>query len=265
MRELEREQGANDRDIPALAIIGAGRVGRAIHAAARAEGIDSRLAGRADAVEACSAAEVALLCVPDASIEEVCEAISAAVPPLRFVGHTSGATGPEPLRSAAENGAATFGLHPLQTITDENPELIGASCAISGTSPEALELARLLAQRLGLKSFALSEDRRAIYHAAASMASNFLVTLEETAAELMDHAGVADGRAMLAPLVQRSAANWADRGPEALTGPIARGDDATVERHQEAIEAEMPELLDLYRQLSERTRALASEGTEVSR
>jgi predicted short-subunit dehydrogenase-like oxidoreductase (DUF2520 family) len=265
MRELEREQNANDRDIPALAIIGAGRVGRAIHAAARAEGIDSRLAGRADAVEACEAAEVALLCVPDASIEEVCEAIAVAVPPLRFVGHTSGAIGAEPLRAAAKKGAATFGLHPLQTITDEDPELIGASCAVSGATPEARDVARLLGQRLGLRSFELSEDRRAVYHAAASMASNFLVTLEETAVELMDHAGVENGRAMLAPLVQRSAANWADRGPDALTGPIARGDEATVERHLEAIETEMPELLELYQQLLARTRALASDGSEVRR
>jgi predicted short-subunit dehydrogenase-like oxidoreductase (DUF2520 family) len=263
MRELERET-ENERDIPALAIIGAGQVGRAIHHAARAEGIDSRLGGRADALQACEGAEAALLCVPDAAIEEACEAIAEAVPPLRFVGHTSGAAGPEPLRPASARGAAAFGLHPLQTITGDNPELIGASCAVSGSTPAALTLARALAQRLGMRPFELPEDRRAAYHAAASIASNFLVTLEESASQLMERAGVEDGRELLAPLVLRSAANWAARGPGVLTGPIARGDEATVKRHLEAIEAAMPELLELYRALAERTRVLAAAGDGVA-
>lgn len=68
---------------------------------------------------------------------------------------------------------------------------------------------------------------------------------------------------MLAPLVLRSASNWAQRGPEALTGPIARGDEATVQRHLEAIETTMPELLELYRVLAERTRSLAEADSEV--
>jgi predicted short-subunit dehydrogenase-like oxidoreductase (DUF2520 family) len=265
MRELEREPNGNERDIPVLAIIGAGRVGRAIHRAARAEGVDSRLAGRGDASEACKGAEAALLCVPDTAIEEVCEVIAEAATPLRFVGHTSGATGLEALGTATARGAAAFGLHPLQTITDDNPELIGASCAVSASTSEALALARALAQRLGMRSFDVSAEHRAAYHAAASIASNFLVALEESAAQLLERAGVEEGRERLAPLVLRSAANWAERGPEALTGPIARGDEATVQRHLEAIEAEMPELLDLYRALAERIRALAATGSGVVR
>jgi predicted short-subunit dehydrogenase-like oxidoreductase (DUF2520 family) len=252
----------NEREIPALAIIGAGRVGRAIHRAARAAGIDSTLAGRSDALRACEDAEVALLCVPDAAIGEACEAIAGA-DSVHFVGHTSGASGPQPLATAAATGAATFGLHPLQTITDHDPELIGASCAVSGSTAASLKLARELAQRLGMRPFELNEDQRAAYHAAASIASNFLVTLEESAAELLERAGVEDGRELLAPLVLRSAANWSALGADALTGPIARGDEATVERHLAAIEEEMPELLELYRALADRTRTLAASGTEV--
>jgi predicted short-subunit dehydrogenase-like oxidoreductase (DUF2520 family) len=263
MRELEREQDNNERreaGVPPLAVIGSGRMGRAIHGAARSEGIDSRLAGREDALKACEGAEAALLCVPDARIEEACEAIAEAVPALRFVGHTSGALGAEPLHAATARGAAAFGLHPLQTITRDDPELIGASCAVSGSTPEALELARALAHRLGMRSFELPEAKRAAYHAAASIASNFLVTLEESAVRLLQAAGVDEGRARLGPLVLRTATNWSEDGPEALTGPIARGDEATVERHLEAIEAECPELLDLYRALAERTRALAGDS-----
>jgi predicted short-subunit dehydrogenase-like oxidoreductase (DUF2520 family) len=262
MRELEREQNGNERVIPVLAIIGAGRVGRAIHRAARAEGIDSRLAGRNDAAEACKDAEVALLCVPDGAFEEACETI-ARTPGLRFIGHISGATGLEALAAATTQGVAAFGLHPLQTITDDNPELFGASCAVSGSTPEAVALARSLAQRLGMRSFELPEERRVAYHAAASIASNFLVALEESAAQLLELAGNENGRELLAPPVLRSAANWAQRGPEALTGPIARGDEATVERHLEAIETTMPELLELYRILAERTRSLAAADSEV--
>jgi predicted short-subunit dehydrogenase-like oxidoreductase (DUF2520 family) len=262
MRELEREKSENERDIPALAIIGAGQIGRAIHHTARAEGIDSRLAGRADALQACEGADAALLCVPDAAIEEACEAIAAA--PLRFVGHTSGVAGPDPLRSATASGAEAFGLHPLQTITGDNPELIGAACAVSGSTPAALALARSLARRLGMRPFELPEERRAAYHAAASIASNFLVTLEESASQLMERAGVEEAHELLAPLVLRSAANWAAGGPGLLTGPIARGDEETVKRHLEAIEAQMPELLDLYRVLADRTRALAETGDGVA-
>jgi predicted short-subunit dehydrogenase-like oxidoreductase (DUF2520 family) len=260
MRELERQPNGNERDIPALAIIGAGRVGRAMHRATQAEGIDSRLAGREDAAAACAGAEAALLCVPDDSIAEACEAI-AATPGLRYMGHSSGAIGLDALAPASDRAVEVFGLHPLQTITDENPELIGASCAISGSSPSALSFAGALARRVGLLAFELSEQQRAAYHAAASMASNFLVTLEESASELLEQSGVENPRDLLAPLVLRSAENWAQVGPRALTGPIARGDEQTVERHLAAIEAHAPELLDLYRELAERTRALT--GREV--
>jgi predicted short-subunit dehydrogenase-like oxidoreductase (DUF2520 family) len=96
------------------------------------------------------------------------------------------------------------------------------------------------------------------------MASNLLVALEESAAELMDRAGVdAPGRELLAPLVLRSAANWTERGADALTGPIARGDTATVERHLEALRATAPELVPVYESLAERARALAARD-EVS-
>ena len=98
--------------------------------------------------------------------------------------------------------------------------------------------------------------RPAAIHAAAAMASNFLIALEEAAAELLGDI-TPDARELLAPLVLRTAANWSERGPAALTGPIARGDTATVERHLEALRERAPELVPLYEALAERTRALA--------
>jgi predicted short-subunit dehydrogenase-like oxidoreductase (DUF2520 family) len=270
MRELERDQptdAALAADAPPfsrLAVIGAGRAGRSIATAATAAELTVRLAGREDALDACRHSEVALLCVPDGEIEAAAAKAADAVPPLRFVGHVSGATTLAALAPASDAGAEVFSLHPLQTIPDAQTELVGAPCAIAGSTPDALAIARELGHRLQMRPFEVPEDARDAYHAAAAMASNLLVALEESAAELMDRAGVdAPGRELLAPLVLRSAANWTERGADALTGPIARGDTATVERHLEALRATAPELVPVYEALAERARALAARD-EVS-
>jgi predicted short-subunit dehydrogenase-like oxidoreductase (DUF2520 family) len=114
-----------------------------------------------------------------------------------------------------------------------------------------------LAEALGMRPFEVPAEARAAYHAAASMASNFLVALEASATRLLADAGIDDARELLAPLVLRTAANWAEAGEAALTGPIARGDEATVAGHLEAIEATSPELLALYEALARRTREVA--------
>jgi predicted short-subunit dehydrogenase-like oxidoreductase (DUF2520 family) len=270
MRELERDpptaaaHPSREGDLPPLAIIGAGRAGGSISAAAKAAGLRAELAGRDAALDTSRRAEVVLLCMPDAAIVDACEAIAAAIPPVRFVGHSSGATTLDALDPARGRGAEVFSMHPLQTIPDPRSDLTGAPCAIAAHTEPALELAGRLATRLGMRPFEVPEEARAAYHAAASIASNLLVALEESASEVMDRVGIADARALLAPLVLRTAANWAERGPEALTGPIARGDEATVERHLAALRDTAPELVPLYGALAERARAIASRPAEVS-
>ena len=265
MRELERNPihraapRAGGRALPALAVIGAGRAGGSIAGAAAAAGLDVRLAGRAEAREACGAAEAVLLCVPDQEIGAAAEAAAAGTPVPLFVGHTSGALGLDALAPARSAGAAVFGLHPLQTLPDDHADLSGAACAVSGSNEAALALATTLAERLGMKPFAVADADRAAYHAAASLASNFLVTLEESASTLLASSGIEQPRELLGPLVERTAATWRARGREALTGPIARGDEATVERHRRALEERAPELLPLYDELAARTRELAGE------
>ena len=263
MRELERDlptsAPATPRafDVSAIAIVGAGRIGGSLASAAKRAGISTTVLGRGERLDAGSDAEAALLCVPDGEIEAAAAVAANAVPPLRLIGHTSGATTLEALAAAADAGAATFSLHPLQTAPDAETDLTGSPCAISGSDAEALSFARALAERLGMRPFEVAEDDRAAYHAAASIASNFLIALEESAAELLEEIGVTDARELLAPLVLRSAANWADRGREALTGPIARGDETTVSRHLDALQQRAPELAELYRVLAARTRELA--------
>src|SRR4051812_9939526 len=226
-----------------LAIVGTGRVGSALARAFSDAGIDVEgPLGRGVA----PTADVVLLCVPDAEIANAAAAVSA-----RFVGHVSGAT---PL------DAVDFGMHPLQTVAGADTSFDGCGCAIAGSSPEALELARSLADAIGMEPFEIDDSARAAYHAAASIASNFVVTLEWMAERVAAAAGIApeDARRMLAPLVRQTVENWSALGPQAaLTGPIARGDDLTVQRQRAAIAKAAPDLLPAFDALVDATRALA--------
>src|SRR5262245_6388717 len=260
MRELERDlsphngQGARRDPVPPLVVVGRGRAGGAIAGAAREAGIVVRACGRDDALAAGRGPTPALLCVPDAAIGEAAAAIVPAIPPLRFVGHVSGASRLDVLAAAGEAGAETFSVHPLQTFAHAGSDLAGAPCAIDASTPDALALAGSLAAALGMRAFELSDEDRVAYHAAAAIASNFLVALEESATEVLARIGVEGGRELLAPLVLRTATNWAEHGPRALTGPIARGDAATVEGHREALRDVAPGLVPLYDELAARTR-----------
>lgn len=243
--------------IPPITLVGRGRVGTSLAAALEAAGAPVTITGREGLSTACADAEVALLCVPDSEIEPACAAVVAAAPKLRYAGHTSGAT---PLSALAAAPTAAFSIHPLQTVPGPDTDLTGAPAAIAGSGPAAVDLARAIAERCGMVPFAVPERGRAAYHAAAAIASNFLVALEASAEELLGAAGVEGGRELLAPLVLRTAANWAEHGPDALTGPIARGDETTVAAHLEAIAATAPRLEPMYRALAQRTREIAAEG-----
>jgi predicted short-subunit dehydrogenase-like oxidoreductase (DUF2520 family) len=223
-----------------IAIVGDGRLGRALASAMRAPAPEARGYAGADA-------DVVLLCVPDGQIA----AAAAAIAPGPLVGHCSGATGLDVL--APHEG---FGLHPLMTVTRAGASFAGAGCAVAGTTPRALEFARRLGLSLGMRPFEIGDEDRVAYHAAASMASNFLVTLESAAARVAATAGVE--RELLVPLVRAAVEAWAVEGDASLTGPIARGDEGTVARHRETIAERAPELLALYDVMADATRAVAA-------
>lgn len=244
---------------PRLAVIGRGRLGTALCAALRAEE-SLEIQGPLGRGRLPEGADAVLLCVPDAEIGAAAAAVAGHAP---LVGHTSGAT---PLAALAPARATAFGIHPLQTFTgaESLDGFAGAGCAVAGATPAALEFASALASRLGMRSFEIADHDRPAYHAAASIASNFLVALEATAEQVAGGAGIepADARALLAPLVRSTVDNWAALGPEhALTGPVARGDDATVACQREAVAEVAPESLALFDELVARTRALS--GREV--
>ena len=147
-------------------------------------------------------------------------------------------------------------MHPLMTVTPEGTVFDGAACAVAGNTPRALATATALARALGMKTFEIADGDRALYHAAASLASNFLVTIEGAAERLASLVGV--GREQLAPLARAAVENWARVGSvEALTGPIARGDQAVAARQRAAVAARASDLLPLWDALSAATRDLA--------
>jgi predicted short-subunit dehydrogenase-like oxidoreductase (DUF2520 family) len=247
MRELEREPSS---DIPAstrLAIVGRGRMGIALSVALGRAGYDvfGPLGRGADG----AGADAVLLCVPDAEIAGA----AAHIEPGPLVGHCSGATGLDALTPHE-----AFSLHPLMTVTAEGADFAGAGAAIAGSTPRALAFASEIAHVLGMRPVEIAEANRPAYHAAASIASNFLITLEAAAERVAGAAGVE--REQLVPLVRATVENWARLGPErALTGPVARGDDATVERQRAAVEEVAADLLPLFDALVGATRALAAE------
>ena len=228
-----------------IAIVGPGRLGTSLARSLRSAGL--QVTGPHGRGFTGDGSRVTILCVPDAAIDEA----AALIGPQTLLGHTSGAS---PL--AALGSRPGFGLHPLMTFPGGEVYLDGVWCAVSGTGPDELAAATELAQATGMHPFELRDGDRAAYHAAASIASNFLVALEADAAALATAAGIP--AEALVPLVQATVANWATAGPEsALTGPIARGDEATVARQREAVAERAPELLGLFDALAERTRALA--------
>jgi predicted short-subunit dehydrogenase-like oxidoreductase (DUF2520 family) len=214
-----------------IRVIGRGRVGSSVAA---------RLVERGHPVDA-DEPDLVLLCVPDAAIAGV----AASIAPGPWIAHTSGAT----TLAALGPHERRFSVHPLMTFTRaRGPEQMdGASAAITGTTPEALAAAAWLARELGLAPFELADAARPLYHAGASMASNFIVTLYRLGSRAFEIAGVPPEA--LIPLMRRTI----DNGFE-LTGPISRGDWSTIEAHLAALERDMPDVVPLYRALTDATR-----------
>ncbi len=259
MRELDRLPQPSTAPVlttpERVAIVGNGRLGNALARALRAAGVDVSGPLARDATP--EQADAVLLCVPDSEIRNAAHLVPAGL----AVGHCSGATGLDVL---AGSGHEVFSLHPLMAVTADSPAttFAGAGAAVAGSSPAMLELARALAQRLGMRPIEIAPGDRAAYHAAASIASNFLVTLESAAERLAASVGME--RQDLLPLVRATVDNWSRLGAErALTGPVARGDERTVAAQRQAIAERTPDLLALFDTMVDATRALATAGALV--
>ncbi|HVA29862.1 MAG TPA: DUF2520 domain-containing protein [Gaiellaceae bacterium] len=221
--------------IDRIHVIGSGRVGSAVAARLRERGV----------VVGADEPGLVLLCVPDSAIADTARGLT----PGPWVAHVSGAT---PL-AALDPHVRRFSVHPLQTFTRaRGPEQFdGAWAAVTAETDEARAAGLWLAETLGLRPFELADGSRTLYHAGAVFASNYLVTLHRAASLLLESAGAPPEA--LEPLMRRTIENGFE-----LTGPIARGDWATVEAHRAAVHATHPELDQLYETLAGATLALAT-------
>jgi predicted short-subunit dehydrogenase-like oxidoreductase (DUF2520 family) len=264
-----------------VAVIGAGRVGTAmavllaragysIRAVAGGQGTRERASRYLPHVpfrereDAAAAAELVLLGTPDRAIEPVCTELARAgvLGPDRTIAHLSGATGLDALGTAEAGGAAVLSVHPLMTCPDVEAAIAripGSACAVTARSPLAFQLGEQLAVDVGARPFALEDEMKPLYHAAAVFASNYLVTLTALAASLEETAGVPDPLEALGPLQRATLENAHAVGPAAaLTGPAVRGDDLTVERNLRALAEHAPEGVPAYVALAELALGLAT-------
>jgi predicted short-subunit dehydrogenase-like oxidoreductase (DUF2520 family) len=280
---------------PTLAIVGAGRVGRVLgrilrqrgwrigavvtrsrktaSAAVRAIGA-GRPRARLDA--SALAADVVLITTPDRAIAAVAKEL-ARVSARGGRGdrsgqgrlestilHTNGALDRSVLAPLARLGAATGSLHPLQTFTrDAAPNLDGAICAIEGT-PRALRVARRIARDLGCVPVVIAPQSKPAYHAAAALAAGHILAVTEAATQILIALGFTRKEAVraLLPLTRQTLANFERHGASAAwTGPLARGDFATVKKHAAALRKFPREYRVAYDALSRLSQAVLGKGT----
>lgn len=266
---------------PRLGIAGAGRVGSALARLLAARGwpvagVWSRQAASAqylanqvgcaawDTAQQLQYADLVLLCVPDQTIPDVAAQVAQAGGwrVNQGVVHCSGAVEVGALAPAQAAGACIGGFHPLQAFATTEAAMAilpGSFFALEGEGALRTWLPALVESLNGSYQW-LRPGARALYHAAAVFASNYLVTLFAVAADLMQEAGFGADEAQeaLLPLTRGAVHNLETVGlPTALTGPIRRGDAATVTRHLEALVDYAPPVAQLYLHLARRTVPLA--------
>ncbi len=275
---------------PAIAIVGAGRVGTSLgrllaergypilgvvcRSLERAEEavayIGSGTAGT-DPRSAVQGAGIVLLTVPDHAVKESAELVATARPfdERDLLIHASGALSADVMRTPSTERALLLSVHPIQTVADRATgyrSLRGAYFGIEGT-PEAVAAGEALVATFGGRALAIKPGSKALYHAAACVASNYLVTLIDASLSLYERAGIprTDAEAALIPLLRGTLANVDRLGlPDALTGPIERGDRETVRDHLSALEAlGDPGLEALYRLLGLQTVKVAQAKNDV--
>ena len=273
-----------------FAIVGAGKVGVALAqllsragypflgAASRTLASAERAcrltgAGRAalDAAEICRDAELILITTPDGAISSVCADLAQAggISHGAIVAHTSGVHAGAILAPARACGAAVGSMHPLQSFatTEQAVRLLpGCFCCIEG-DPDAVQALRSVAEAIGARPMTIPAEGKALYHAAAVTASNYLVALQDVALALAQAAGLErqEALAALLPLIGGTVDNIGRVGiPGSLTGPIARGDTETLRIHLDAIAAHAPDALAVYKTLGLQTIRLAVGGGTLS-
>ncbi|TYT73588.1 Rossmann-like and DUF2520 domain-containing protein [Desulfobotulus mexicanus] len=215
-------------------------------------------------------ADILVLALPDDTIAPACDTFAAKniFRPGQRVFHLSGSQTSEILTSAAKKSAFTASLHPLQSFSSNLDMLLPFKNILMTAEgmPEAVETGLAMAKHLGAKGITIAADAKVLYHTAAVVASNYLVTLMDFSFDLLEASGIkgSDAMTFLTPLISGTLANLEKMPAEAaLTGPVVRGDAATLRRHLEAINEKRPLRSDLYKALGRATLNLAVKGNHL--
>lgn len=275
---------------PTLAVIGAGKVGRAVGFALRAAGypIGSVVCRTSAAArEACRfigggipksmrqldriAGDILLVSTPDSAIATVARRLAALDQEFdgRVALHASGSLDSRELSALKARGASVGSCHPLQSFTSAEfgVNLIGGSAFVIEGDREAVAVATRLARDAGGNPVRIRANRKPIYHAAAVMASGHVTTVIDASVEAMMAAGFGYAEALrnLLPLVAGTLSNIGRVGTRfAITGPFARGDEATIERNRAALAAENEELAEFYDAIGVRSRRMVRQRKRLT-
>jgi predicted short-subunit dehydrogenase-like oxidoreductase (DUF2520 family) len=186
--------------------------------------------------------------------------------PGQLVAHTSGAQGIGVLDPAAARGVLALALHPVMTFAgrpEDLDRLAGATFGVT-SQDELRPVAEALVVEMGGEPVWVPESARPLYHASLTIASNHLVTLVNDALGLLGGAGVTEPGRLAAPLLSASLDNVLRLGDAALTGPVVRGDVATVAAHVATLTREAPDVLPSYLAMARRTAERARAAGRLS-
>jgi predicted short-subunit dehydrogenase-like oxidoreductase (DUF2520 family) len=265
-----------------VGVVGVGRVGSTLGAALVRAGHDvvavsavsaesrrraEQMLPRAEILapdETVAAAELVLVAVPDDVLRPLVSGLAdtGAWQAGQLVAHTSGAQGIGVLDPAAARGVLAMALHPVMTFAgrpEDLDRLDGATFGVTALQ-ELRPVAESLVLEMGGEPVWVPEPARALYHAALTVGANHLVTLVNDSLSLLSGAGVDEPSRLVAPLLSAALDNVLRLGDAALTGPVSRGDVATVVSHVRTLERDAPEMVASYRAMARRTaeRARAS-------
>lgn len=258
-----------------VGVIGSGRVGSALGAALIRAGhevvavsaVSARSRARAANTmpgaailppdDVIGAAEFVLVAVPDDALRPLVAGLAStgAWREGQLVAHVSGAHGISVLDPAAARGVIALALHPVMTFAgrpEDVDRVIGAPFGVTALD-ESRPIAEALVVEMGGEPVWVPESARPLYHTALSLGANHLVTLVNDALSLLDEAEVVRPAQLIAPLLSAALDNSLRLGDAALTGPVARGDFATLQRHRQVLADRAPALLPSYLVMAQRT------------
>lgn len=267
-----------------IGIIGAGVVGTAIGVALSSKGFEitgcydiksestQQLLERTGCAPCLSpqhvsrSADILFITTSDTSIQEVADELAErkAFHTGQVVVHMSGAQSSEILDRAKEFGAKVLSVHPIQSFASLDraiENLPGSVFSIEGDK-DAYDVGVCIVETLDGEYFFISREAKPLYHAGACVVSNYLVTLIDFGVKLLESTGIPRKNAVkaLMPLINGTINNIENIGiPRALTGPIARGDISTINKHLDCLEQMAPELMKLYSWLGFYTANIALE------